>query len=257
MGGNAEHLFKAESKSGASAGDIGVAGSFSLGIYTVRTTALLSGGSSLDADANDDNAATDDVSIKAESVSSSTVKAEPAEVPPPPAPESSGSGASIAIAVVNDNALASIADTAVVSDGADLTMRAKAVHALVVIAKTGAKSAEVAVAPAVGVTISNISARATIGTGATIPLTGAIDALAELTASAITTAQGDTEGDDAAVGIAIALTFADHDARRHQPGPDRRRRRRLPGAGFLGRLRGREGLRRRRTRRGRPGRPRR
>ena len=79
-----------------------------------------------------------------------------------------------------------------------------------VIAKTGAKSAEVAVAPAVGVTIHNISARATIGTGATIPLTGAIDALAEMTASATTTAQGDTEADDAAVGIAIALTFADH-----------------------------------------------
>ena len=213
VSGNSEHLFKAESKSGSSAGDIGVAGSFSLGIYTVTTTARLSTGASLDADGNDDNAATDDVTINAESVSSSTVKAEPAEVPATPIPESVGVGASIAIAVVNDNALATIEDNAVLSDAADLTVHAKAVHALVVIAKTGAKSAEVAVAPAVGVTIHNVSSLATIGTltsGAALNLTGALDAEAELTASADTTAQGDTEGDDASVGIAIALTFADH-----------------------------------------------
>ncbi|MHB1242601.1 MAG: beta strand repeat-containing protein, partial [Gaiellaceae bacterium] len=210
VAGNAAHLFKAESKSGASAGDIGVAGSFSLGIYTVTTTALLSTGSSLDADANNDGAATDDVLIKAESVSSSTVRALPAEVPALPVPESVGVGASIAIAVVNDHALAAIADDAVVSDAADLTLRAKAVHALVTQAKTGAKSPEVAVAPAVAVTIHNVSSRATIGIGAPIPVTGSIDAKAELTASADTTAEGDTEGDDASVGIAIALTFADH-----------------------------------------------
>ncbi|MHB1243241.1 MAG: beta strand repeat-containing protein, partial [Gaiellaceae bacterium] len=213
VSGNGEHTFGAEAKSGASAGDIGVAGSFALGIYTITTTAVIPTGASLDADANDDNAATDDVVLNAVSLSSSKVEALPAEVPALPVPESVGVGASIAIAIVNDRTSARIENDALVTDAADLTLSAKGVHGTTTTARTGAASAAVAVAPAVAVAIHNVSSRASIGTQTgTLAVTGTIDATAELTASIVTTAEGGAEADDAAVGVAIALTFADHDA---------------------------------------------
>ena len=82
-------------------------------------------------------------------------------------------------------------------------------------AENGAKTTSPtgdAVTPVVAVAISLISSSATIGAlpGGSLSVSGAIDVRADLTASAVTTARGSAEAADAAVGVSIALTYAEH-----------------------------------------------
>ena len=63
-------------------------------------------------------------------------------------------------------------------------------------------------APAIALTISNVTTTARIGTGAVLVATGDVDVTAEQDAQAKTIAAGDTEGSDTAVGIALAFTYA-------------------------------------------------
>jgi hypothetical protein len=61
------------------------------------------------------------------------------------------------------------------------------------------------------VAYSNLTSKATIGTGTALLLTGKLDAKATLAGTAITSAKGDASGSSAAVGVALALTIAIHD----------------------------------------------
>src|SRR5207302_340336 len=70
VSGDSTHRFGAESTSGAAAKDVGVAGSFSLNLVHLDTTAALRSTSSLDA-------GNGDVSLRAASTSESIVKAQP------------------------------------------------------------------------------------------------------------------------------------------------------------------------------------
>ena len=196
----ASHDLSAQATSGAGGGSVGIAASLGLVIGNLRTTAGLYGV----ADANGG-----DVSLTATSSSTSTAKALPG-TSGGGGGSTVGIGASVAINIVNDNAVAEIGVGATLANVHDLTLHASDTSAMTTEARTGASSASVALAPAVAVAFSNVRSRTTIGAGGTLTVAGALEATAQLDASATTTAAGDTHGGTAAVGVAVALTIANH-----------------------------------------------
>ena len=180
VGGDLTHRFAAESKSGAGGGDVGISGSVSINIVNVATSGAIRTGGSVDATGGN-------VTLGAASTSVSTVSALPAGVT---GGSSFGLGISFALSIINDHTYAGIDDGGALINAADLTLHANGQHALTTTAETGA-SGGVAIVPSIAVAISNVSSAATIGTSlTTLTLTGALDAKAELTASAITSATG-------------------------------------------------------------------
>jgi len=120
-----------------------------------------------------------------------------------------GIGASVAVGLVDDTTTASITGT--LTGGADLTISASTQHLLNVDAKTGAAGGDVAVTPAVAIALSNITTTASVGPSSdALDISGAFIASADQTASAGTNASGDAQGADAAVGLALGLTIANH-----------------------------------------------
>ena len=210
---NSQHEFAANASSGAGGGDVGIAGSVAVNIVNLQTRAVVPDGATV-------NAGTGDVSIAAASDSSSSTTALPAEAPAD-ATESAGSGsvgigASVAVSLMDDVTVAAIEGTLLGGD--DLSVTASTVNLLRTDAKTGASSDEVAVAPAVAIAISNVTTQAYLSAGNPLVLTGSATISATQVATALTTARGDTEGNDAAVGVALALTIANH---RVEAGTDR------------------------------------
>ena len=199
----ATHDFGAEAKAGAGGGSVSVAGSLGLNIVNVRTEGLLKTGSVL-------NAGTGNVSIKAESLATSLTTALPAELGNVPGAESVGIGAAVALAIIDDVATAAIEDGATLSGGADVTIGAKGGHLATTKAKTGAAGGDVAIVPSVGITLSNVTTTAYVGTGVALSITGTLAAKAEQASSAHTTAEGSATASSAAIGVALALTIADH-----------------------------------------------
>ena len=209
VSGDGVHTMGAEATSGASGGKIGIAGGFAGNFTDLVTSALITAGSVVDADADNTPEATDDVTLKAASKAVSTVKALPHKITGAGVPTSIGIGASLALNLVDDTTLAVIAAGASLTAADDLTLDAASAHAMVTDAETGA-AGKVAVAPSVAVAVSNITSRAAIETGPDLLVAGKVDAKAAQTASALTSATGDTAGEQAAVGISFAGTFADH-----------------------------------------------
>ncbi len=209
-GADGSNTFKAAAASGAGGGDVGVAGAFALNLVDLKTLALLRYEAAHGPPTvNANNGA---VTLSAISTSTSTASALPK---PSGASASLGIGASVALNIVNDTAEAALQGPSVLTGATDLTLRAKAEHAMTTAAENGAKSSSPtgdAVTPVVAVAISLISSSATIGAlpGGSLSVTGAINVKAELTASAVTSAKGSAEAADAAVGVAIALTYAEH-----------------------------------------------
>src|SRR5439155_1038801 len=122
-----------------------------------------------------------------------------------------GIGASVAVGLVDDTTTASITGTLV--GGADLTINASTQHLLNVSAKTGAAGGDVAVTPAVAIALSNVTTTATVDPNATpLAISGSFTASADQTASAGTSASGDAQGSDAAVGLSLGLTIANHNS---------------------------------------------
>ena len=153
------------------------------------------------------NAGTGDVSIAAASDSSSSTTALPAEAPADSTVSGSGSvgiGASVAVSLMDD---CIAARRNLYRCGHLSLIRAPSMLA------TDAKKAvrdRGPVAPAVAIAISNVTTQAYLSAGNPLVLTGSATIRATQVASAMTTARGDTEGNDAAVGIALALTIANH-----------------------------------------------
>src|SRR5262249_54082496 len=155
--------FAAETTAGASGGQVGVAGSVAIDIVNVDTTGGIRSGGIV-------NAGTGDVSLGAASTSTSTTNALMANTGA--GGSSVGVGASFALAIVNDTTGATIENSATLTGGHDLTMRADGRHAMPTQAKMGASSPKVAVAPGVAVVISNVKSFASIGTGTALNLGG-------------------------------------------------------------------------------------
>src|SRR6185295_3941118 len=204
---HSQHEFYARAKSGAGAGDVGIAGSVAINIVNLQTSAVIPSGATIDANGGN-------VSIAAASDSSTSTSALPAEAPGDGTVSgvtgagSVGVGASVAVAIMDDVTLAGIeTDLPAVQN---LTVSATTQNLMTTDAKTGASADEVAVAPGVAIALSNVTTYAYLTTGNTLILTGSAHITASQIASALTSARGDTEGNDAAIGVALALTIANH-----------------------------------------------
>ena len=194
---DATHTFSSTATSGAGGGDVSVAGSFALAVVTLVTETLVTGtvnGGQLDAEAS--------------SSSTTSVTAKPGEKTG--AGTKAGVGASIALSIVNDTTRATIAGTP--AGTPTVRLLADQAHTVTTTAKTGAAGGGVAVAGAVALAITNLHAYASLAAGAPATL-AALDAKATQTVESVVDAAGDaTNGSDAAVGVSLALAFADHGA---------------------------------------------
>ncbi|HEX7527306.1 MAG TPA: hypothetical protein VF327_13410, partial [Gaiellaceae bacterium] len=160
LSGDATNRFGAESTSGAGGGSIGIAGSVSINIVNVTTTAAIRTGSSVDAGAGD-------VSLTAASTSVSTVKAMGGTI----GGSSFGLGVSFALSIVNDTTFGGIEDTGVLTNPHDLVLGANGQHAMTTQSQTGA-AGPIAIVPSIAISISNVTSLANIGTGSLLTLTG-------------------------------------------------------------------------------------
>ena len=109
--------------------------------------------------------------------------------------------------LIDDTTTAELTGTLV--GGRNLTIGAATTHLANAHAKTGAAGGKVAVVPSVAIVISNISTYATVDDGSDLSV-AAFSVTADQTASATTTAEGDAKGNTAAIGVAVALTIANH-----------------------------------------------
>ena len=195
------HVFGATTTSGAGGGDVGIAGSISINIVKLETTATIASGATV-------NAGAGDVIVEAEADSTMNTTALPAEGGSVSGAESVGIGASVSVALMDEITVASIEGTVIGGD--DLAVRATSGNAMTTDSKTGASGGGVSIAPAISIVISNVRTQAWLGAGAALDVDGDVEVKAQQTASALTKARGDTEGGDASIGVALALNIAHH-----------------------------------------------
>ncbi|MCP4562725.1 MAG: hypothetical protein GY837_19585, partial [Bosea sp.] len=195
VGGDTSHDFAALATSGASASDVGVAGSFGLNIVDSDTVAALEGAV---------NAGAEAVSLTAASTSASDVEGKAN------ASGNTGVGASFAINVVDSLSRAEVADGAVLSGGSDLTLSATGSHDATTTATAGGEAPDgTGVGGAIAISVIDSLTEARVGTGGDLMLSGAFSASAAHHGATTTTADGTALGADAAIGAAIALGFVD------------------------------------------------
>jgi hypothetical protein len=194
VGGDATHRLGAKATSGASGGDVGVAGSFALNVSTTSTQAVLQDGSVVTAGAGA-------VSLTAASTSESLVEAK-AEAS---GGGSVGVGASFAINVVDNGTLAALEDNATLSGGGDVTLSATGSHEYSTQAASGGKApGGVGVGGSFAITVADNLTTATLGSGGALNISGVLSATATHHGQTTTKADGTALGADAAVGAAIA-----------------------------------------------------
>ncbi len=193
-------IFKALATSGvgdSSSSDLGVAGSLAVNLVFTPTTAVLkSGGVAA-------NGA--DLSFTATTVTTSEAKADANAT----TGDSTGVGASVTLHVVDNQTTAAIENSATLTGAHDVTLAATATDTTTTTVKTGASGGN-AVAAGAAITFSNVTTKATIGTGALLSLTGSLSATATQTASVTTSAEGAASGSSVGVGAALALAFVNH-----------------------------------------------
>jgi hypothetical protein len=159
----------------------------------------------------------EDLTLGARSNGRTTVSATPREMV---VGKDAGVGISVALAIVNDHATAELADGASVTLTATgaVSILAEGGHITHTTAEAGASADGLAVVPAVAITISNVSRTAQIaaGTGGGVAASGDVTIAARMNTAetgAHTTAKGAAKAADTlSLGIAVALTFAYHDA---------------------------------------------
>ena len=128
-----------------------------------------------------------------------------------------GVGVSVGINIAVDNdTRALIADGATIIGGHDVTLSATGSHVVNTVTEGGGKAADgTGVGGSLAITVADNVSEARLGTegSALFDITGAFKAEAIHHGSSVTTAKGEAEGTDAAVGVAIALSFVDDTAR--------------------------------------------
>ncbi|HMX15829.1 MAG TPA: hypothetical protein PKD29_03190, partial [Rhodocyclaceae bacterium] len=199
--------FGADAKSGAGAGNVGVAGSLALNVAVNTTVASIEGDKDSSGLGASVAAGGGDISIEAQNASTSTVKAG-ADVKGTDSSAKVGVGASIGANVVVNTAVAEVEDGAKLTGGRDLALSAKGDHTLSTEVTGGAAGAKVSITPVVAATVAVNTATARVGESATaLGLTGKLSAASQLTDSITTKATGQAQG-DVAVGAALAATIA-------------------------------------------------
>ena len=203
----AEHKLGASATSGAGGG-VAVAISFALNVADLDTLGQIATGADVTVNGGD-------IAIGAQSNASSTAAALPKDKV---LGGSVGIGASVALNIVNDDAIAEIAqDAAVDSAAADsVTLQVRGGHTMSTIAKAGAAADGFSLVPAIAIAISNIDRIARIETdGANeLEIDGSLTVAVDTTASpngSTAVAEGAAEAaGSAAIGIALGLNIANH-----------------------------------------------
>ena len=178
-----------------------MAGSFALNYDETDTQAGISTGASVDAGAGD-------VTVSAANTTEATVeaksKAESGDT---------GAGVSVGINIAGNNATRALVD-GTLSGGADVTLSATGSHKVDTLAQGGGKAADgTGVGGALALTVAmNNDTEASLGAGAGLTIGGDFSATADHHGVASTLADGQASGSDAAVGVAIALSFVDDSA---------------------------------------------
>src|SRR6185437_3452629 len=155
-GGDITSTYGAASVAGAGQGKISVAGSVAIAIVNQATQAELAGAVTLTGG---------DVTVTAASKATSTVSAEP--TPGGVTATNVGVGASVALNLITDTTTATLDDGISLTGAANVTLNATAGDAAITEAKMGATGGKVDIAPAVAVTLSNVTTTARVGTLAT------------------------------------------------------------------------------------------
>ena len=188
---------EAVSTSGAGGEDVGVAGSLAINIINTNILATIEAGSTLDVNGAD-------IALTADSKTRSRGKALPDEGA---SGESLGLGASVVTHLVTNNTKASIGTGVSLAGADDVTLNATGNHSIDTEAKGGAEaSGGIAITPVVAVLVANNNTTAIVESGVgALTLTGNLHLNADHTSVVDTVAEGDAEGEDAAIGASLAL----------------------------------------------------
>ncbi|QCB46258.1 leukotoxin LktA family filamentous adhesin [Hydrogenophaga sp. PAMC20947] len=209
MDGTAKNDFVADAKSGAGAGNVGVAGSLAINTVVNTTVANLQGDTDLGGTGASVNANGGNILIEAENASTSTVTSG-ADVKGTGGTAKVGVGASVGVNVVANKTVAEVADKALLTGGADLGLNATADHTMSTNVTGGASGAKIAVTPVVAVSIGDNTTIARLGASITgVDISGAYSSAADQSSSQTTVATGQTQGSDVSVGASLALGIAD------------------------------------------------
>lgn len=200
--GDRTSSFGAEAKSGAGSGDVGVAGSLGLNIVDHGSIARIGGGAIVNAGG--------DVQVEAENRSDAAAKALPAEDATASGAKV-GIGASVAINIVANESRAELADGATLNGADNLTVAATGEHAMATEAEAGS-SGGISVTPVAAISVSDNQTIARLGAGNALDLAGGASVSADHVSTIVTSAKGSSQGEKAAVGIAVAVTVASDSA---------------------------------------------
>uniref|UniRef100_UPI003221FD7B beta strand repeat-containing protein n=1 Tax=Microbacterium sp. TaxID=51671 RepID=UPI003221FD7B len=193
--------YRAAATSGAGGASlVGAAGALALNIASLVTRAAVDAGATI-------AGAATDVVLAARSESANVARALPGEQ----AGATTGIGATVAVNIVNDTAAAAVGDGAVLTGIRDLALTAHTVSPVTTEARGGVAAADVAIATVLALAIANVVTLARLGTGPALVLAGAYTGTVDQRSPVTTTAAGNADAESAAaVGIVLALTFADH-----------------------------------------------
>ena len=201
--GDTTSTFGAEATSGAGSGDVGVAGSLGLNIVDHSSVATVANGAAV-------NVGNGDISIEAENRSESTAKALPAEGGTSGAKV--GIGASVALNIIANESRAELANGATLDNGGDMSVDAVGEHVVITEAEAGS-SGGISITPVVALTVSDNQTIARFGSGDALDgFSGGVSVSATHSSDITTTAKGSSQGEKAAVGIAVGVTIANDSA---------------------------------------------
>ena len=214
---DATHSMRAEAQSGASGGDIGVAGSVAISIANVDSRAVVGYDPTPDDIADAAAVITltgGDVDIHAVNASEASVTAEPSGVTGGAQGKSVGVGASFALNVLLADTVAEIEDGEQVSGNTGhFRVSADTVSAAMTTAENGASGGGTSVGASVAIAVVENTTRAHVGSGAgdIITLAGDLGVEASLDSTVLTTGSGTAAGKSAAVGAAVAINIVVND----------------------------------------------
>ncbi|MFN7716763.1 MAG: beta strand repeat-containing protein, partial [Pseudanabaenaceae cyanobacterium] len=193
--------FNAQATSGASAQDVGIAGSFALNLINRnQSLATIKGGTI--------NAGGGDVILKADNKTQSSTVAGASQSAAGDTTKF-GMGLSAALDITNNSAVATLGDNLTLTNTSKLSLSATSNNSNTTTAKAGAGGGKITIGGALALNLVNNTTTATIGTGGALTA-GSIDATALHTGTTTASADGRvTSAGTAGVGLAIALNIVD------------------------------------------------
>src|SRR6266480_3349675 len=206
--------FRAQARSGAGGGKIGVAGSVAINIAQVHTRGMIGYGGSGAASVT---LVGGDVDLEAQSRTDNFVDASPTSSAHGAGGSSVGVGASFGLNVVLEDTTAGIADgQSVTGSAGQFTIKADNQNTAVTVAENGASGGGTQVGAAVAIAVVDISTTAKAGADqggsvTTLTLSGALEVEAIHSDTVYTTTKGEAAGDGTAVGASVSLNIVTDD----------------------------------------------